>query len=117
LCYRSNWRWFEVDVEEPDYARHPLYRSATPAEVVVGPGDVLYIPPGTLHHVRGLDCALSFNVDWHTKDSALAGLNAARRGMPWKNVYYNAIIAFGLWSGVSARALLPCYRSYLNYVS
>ena len=79
--------------------------------------DMLDIPPGMLHHVRSLDCALSFNVDWHTKDSALAGLIAARRGMPAKNVYFNAVIALGLWSGVPAKALLPYYRSYLDYVS
>ncbi|MGO9771420.1 MAG: cupin-like domain-containing protein [Roseiarcus sp.] len=116
-CYRNNWRWFEVDVEQPDYGRHPLYRFATPAQVVVGPGDILYLPPGTLHHVRSLTCALSFNVDWHTRDSALIGLIAGVRGMPRKNVYYNAVIAFGLWGGASAKALLPHYRSYLNYVS
>ena len=31
-CYRKNWRWFEVDVERPDYERHPLYRLATPTQ-------------------------------------------------------------------------------------
>lgn len=116
-CYPYGWRWCEVDVENPDYDRHPLYRMASPTEVVVEPGDVLYLPPGALHHVRSLDCALSFNVDWHTKTSALQGALAFMRGMPAKNVYYNAIIAFGLWSGVSTKRLLPYYRSYLNYVS
>jgi hypothetical protein len=116
-CYRRNWRWFDVDVEHPNYERHPLYQAATPVSVTVGPGDILYLPPGTMHHVRSLDCALSFNVDWHTRDSALYGVAAALRGMPWKNVYYNAIIALGLWSGVPPKTLLPYYSSYLNYVS
>jgi hypothetical protein len=116
-CYPHDWRWCAVDVESPDYERHPLYRKAYPVEVVVEAGDVLYMPPGTLHHVRSLDCALSFNVDWHTKDSALMGALAVARGMPLKNVYYNAIIALGLWSGVSNERLLPYYKSYLSYVS
>ncbi|OAI29981.1 transcription factor jumonji [Methylosinus sp. R-45379] len=116
-CYPYNWRWCEIDVEKPDYNRYPLYRLANPTEVVVEPGDVLYMPPGTLHHVRSLDCALSFNVDWHTKDSALRGALSFLRGMPTKNIYYNMIVAFGLWSGASTKRLLPYYRSYLNYVS
>jgi len=116
-CYPHHWRWCKVDVEEPDYDHYPLYRLANPAEVIVEPGDALYLPPGTLHHVRSLDCALSFNVDWHTKGSALKGALACVRGMPWKNVYYNAVISFGLWGGLSANRLLPFYRSYLNYVS
>lgn len=116
-CYPHHWRWCEVNVEEPDYDRYPLYRIAKPAEVIVEPGDALYLPPGTLHHVRSLDCALSFNVDWHTKDSAVKGALACVRGMPWKNVYYNLVIALGLWGGISPKRLFPYYRSYLNYVS
>jgi hypothetical protein len=117
LCYRYRWRWCEVDAENPDYARHPLYRHAQAMECVVGPGDLLYMPPGMLHHVRSLDCAISFNVDWHTSGSALKGVLALLRGMPLQNVYYNAVIALGLCTGISARRLLPWYRSYLNYVS
>lgn len=116
-CYPHHWRWCEVNVEEPDHDRYPLYRMAKPAEVIVEPGDGLYLPPGTLHHVRSLDCALSFNVDWHTKDSAVRGALACAHGMPWKNVYYNAVIVLGLWGGISPKRLFPYYRSYLNYVS
>lgn len=116
-CYPHHWRWCKVDAEKPDYDLYPLFRLVSPAEVIVEPGDVLYLPPGTLHYVRSLDCALSFNVDWHTKDSALSGALACLRGMPWKNVYYNIVIAAGLWGGVPAKRLLPYYRSYLNYVS
>ncbi|HMK90594.1 MAG TPA: cupin-like domain-containing protein [Methylocystis sp.] len=116
-CYRHHWRWCEVDVEAPDLERFPLYREARPAEVVVEPGDCLYFPPGTLHHVRSLDAALSFNIDWHTKDSAADGVLAGLRGMPLRNVYYNAVIALGLWTGVSVETLYPYYRSYLTYVS
>jgi hypothetical protein len=116
-CYPRDWRWSNVDAENPDFERHPLFREAEPAEVVVEPGDALYFPPGTLHHVRSLDCALSFNVDWHTSRSALRGVAAIARGMPLQNVSYNAVIALGLCLGVPRDTLFPYYRSYLNYVS
>eukprot|EP00051_Salpingoeca_urceolata_P011868 m.147537 g.147537 ORF g.147537 m.147537 type:complete len:330 (-) comp17289_c0_seq3:340-1329(-) len=33
-----------------------------PMEIVLEPGDVLYVPPFFLHHVKALDCSASFNV-------------------------------------------------------
>ncbi|MGX2041492.1 cupin-like domain-containing protein [Methylocaldum sp. MU1018] len=142
-CYRYRWRWCEADPENPNFERHPLFREALVREcTVVEPGDLLYMPPGMLHHVRSLDCesppwdsplrgplgsdpnpfpmdlcAISFNVDWHTRDSSVQGILALGRGMPLKNVYYNTVIARGLCAGISAERLLPWYRSYLNYVS
>lgn len=116
-CYRYKWRWCEVDAENPDFMRHPLYREAQVQECIVEPGDMLYMPPGMMHHVRSLDCSMSFNVDWHTRGSAIQGMLALRRGMPLKNVYYNAVIALGQCAGQPARRVLPWYRSYLNYVS
>ncbi len=116
-CYRYQWRWFEVDPGRPDYDRYPLYRNARAIECIVEPGDMLYMPPGMLHHARSLECAISFNVDWHTKESALKGVLGFHRGMPLKNVYYNAVIALGMGAGLSAKRVLPFFRSYLNYVS
>lgn len=116
-CYRYQWRWFDVNPESPDYSRHPLYRKTRPLKCIVGPGDMLYLPPGTLHHVRSLDCAISFNVDWHTRRSALKGVLACLQGMPRESVYYNMVLAAGLWTRIPTRRVLPFYRSYLNYVS
>jgi ribosomal protein L16 Arg81 hydroxylase len=116
-CYAYDWRWCEVNVEQPDFDRHPLYRNARQTQVTVEAGDILYMPPGMLHHVRSVDSGLSFNVDWHTAKSALRGVSALACGMPYKNVYYNLIVALGLCGGVSAKRLFPFYRSYLNYVS
>jgi hypothetical protein len=116
-CYRYKWRWCKVDAENPDFIRHPLYREAQIQECIVEPGDMLYMPAGMLHHVRSLDCSMSFNVDWHTRDSAISGVLALKQGMPVKNVYYNAVIALGQSIGLSATQVLPWYRSYLNYVS
>ncbi|WP_330083593.1 cupin-like domain-containing protein [Methylocystis iwaonis] len=116
-CYVHDWRWSAVNPESPDFDMHPLFRHARPQQVIVEPGDVFFMPSGMLHHVRSLDAAMSLNVDWHTKSSAARGVLALTQGMPLKNVYYNALIAFGLWTGAGRDRIFPYYRSYLNYVS
>jgi hypothetical protein len=85
--------------------------------VVLEPGDVLYMPPGTLHHVRNLSVCSSFNLDWHTAASAGRGVLSVLRGAPAKNGYYNLVSLAGLGLGVPSAYLYPLYRSYLTYVS
>jgi Cupin-like domain len=116
-CYTFNWRWSHVDAEEPDYDRHPLYRRARVRECVVEAGDLLYMPPGALHHVRSLSSSISFNVDWHDPYSAIRGLTAVRDGMPRQNLRYNTIFALGVCAGVPLSALMPALKSYFYYVS
>jgi hypothetical protein len=117
FCGRRGWRWFDVDPEKPDLNKFPEYKQARPAEVIVEPGDILYIPPGTLHHVRGLETSASFNIDFHTESSALRALAASVRGMPAKSIYYNFLMALGLVCGVPDSIIFKLYRPYLSYVS
>jgi len=49
------------DPEAPDYAQFPLARQATMIEVIVHPGDMLYVPAGWYHQVRALTFSLSSN--------------------------------------------------------
>jgi len=49
------------DPEAPDYARFPLARQAALLEIVVEPGDLLYVPAGWFHQVRALSFSLSSN--------------------------------------------------------
>jgi len=49
------------DPEAPDFERFPLARQAAPVEVVVEPGDMLYVPAGWYHQVRALTFSLSAN--------------------------------------------------------
>jgi hypothetical protein len=49
------------DPEAPDYEAFPLARQAAIAEVVVQPGDMLYVPAGWYHQVRALSFSLSSN--------------------------------------------------------
>ena len=49
------------DPEAPDYERYPLARQASLTEVLVEPGDMLYVPAGWYHQVRALTFSLSSN--------------------------------------------------------
>ncbi len=49
----------EVDVEAPDLARHPRFAEAAYEEVVLRPGEMLFIPARTWHYVRGLSTSWS----------------------------------------------------------
>jgi hypothetical protein len=115
--YIYQWRWSRVDPEKPDLESYPRYGDVRPVTCIVEPGDALYIPPGTLHHVRSLETSVSFNIDWHTPESSRRGVLAFSRGMPWKNVYYNAVIAAGLHLPIPRGWVFPLYASYLQYVS
>jgi hypothetical protein len=50
-----------VDAEVPDFERYPLARQATLIEVVVKPGEMLYVPAGWYHQVHALEFSLSVN--------------------------------------------------------
>jgi len=117
FCGRRGWRWFDIDPEKPDLNKFPEYKQARPVEIIVEPGDILYIPPGTLHHVRGLETSVSFNIDFHTKSSALRALAASVRGMPSKSIYYNFLTALGVVCGIPDSIIFKYYRPYLSYVS
>jgi hypothetical protein len=49
------------DPEAPDYEAYPLARQAALVEVIVHPGDMLYVPAGWYHQVRALTFSLSAN--------------------------------------------------------
>ncbi len=49
------------DPEAPDFAAFPLARHAALVEIVVEPGDMLYVPAGWYHQVRALSFSLSSN--------------------------------------------------------
>lgn len=51
----------DVDPEEPDYERFPLFRQARRTECVVAAGELLFLPEGWFHHVRSLAPSLSVN--------------------------------------------------------
>jgi hypothetical protein len=64
------------DPEAPDFERFPLARQAALLELVVEPGDMLYVPAGWYHQVRSLSFSLSSNRWSRTLPLALAGHSA-----------------------------------------
>ena len=116
-CGRYNWRWFEFNPEKPDYQKFSNMQQIKMEQIIVNPGDMLYMPPGMLHAVRGLEESISFNIDFHTNKSVSIALTKIFFGMPKKNWYYNLICALGLILKMPSRYLFPFYKSYLNYVS
>ncbi|WP_405059932.1 cupin-like domain-containing protein [Kribbella sp. NBC_01505] len=117
LCYTHGWRWAGFDPTAPDYDAFPRAAETTPVTVVLEPGEILYMPPGTLHHVTNLSLTMSFNIDWHTAESARLGMASVFSGAPLQNGYYNLVSYLGLGLGVPAKYAFPFYKSYLTYVS
>lgn len=53
-----------VDCEKENYSIHPQAESAKYTEVILFPGDAVYIPAKTWHYVRGLSTSASVNFWW-----------------------------------------------------
>lgn len=49
----------QVDPENPDLKKYPLYNNIKPIELILQPGEVIFIPVGWWHHVRALDVSIS----------------------------------------------------------
>lgn len=49
----------QVNFDAPDYLRYPLFQKTTPLEVLLEPGEALFIPVGWWHHVRSVDVSIS----------------------------------------------------------
>jgi hypothetical protein len=53
-----------VNVENPNFERHPLFAKVKVYTLEILPGDALFIPSKWLHHVRSLDLSASVNFWW-----------------------------------------------------
>jgi lysine-specific demethylase 8 len=55
----------QVDLDAVDLERFPAFGAATEwVEVALGPGEVLYIPPGWWHYVKALQPSASVSFWW-----------------------------------------------------
>ena len=61
LVYNHLGVYSEVDCESPDYERYPLFRDVSRMEVLLEPGEVLFVPVGWWHHVRSLDVSVGLS--------------------------------------------------------
>lgn len=65
LPYEESSVFSRVDLVDPDTDVHPRFQNAAPYEVVLNPGDVLFVPRHWWHYVEALDTAISVNL-WLT---------------------------------------------------
>lgn len=54
----------QVDVENPNRVKFPLFKAAEYTECVLRPGEILFIPPKCWHFVRSLSPSLSVSFWW-----------------------------------------------------
>jgi LPS sulfotransferase NodH len=57
--YNTSSVFSDVDCENPDLSRHPKFRNATIIDMVLEPGEVLFMPVGWWHQVRALDVSMT----------------------------------------------------------
>jgi hypothetical protein len=55
FVYNNEGVFSAVDCLDPDLDSYPEFRNATIADVVIGPGEVLFMPVGWWHHAVALD--------------------------------------------------------------
>jgi hypothetical protein len=57
--YNHRHCYSQVNLDQVDYDRFPLFRNVKVVDVVIGPGDLLFLPVGWWHYVRGLDVTIT----------------------------------------------------------
>jgi hypothetical protein len=57
--YNNRHCYSPVDPENPDLARFPKFADVRVIDVVIGPGDLFFLPVGWWHHVRGLEISIT----------------------------------------------------------
>lgn len=61
MLYNYRGVFSEVDCENPDYEKHPLFQKVPIIEVTLHPGDAIFIPVGWWHAVNSLDISMSMS--------------------------------------------------------
>lgn len=59
--YNTNGVFSPIDLDAIDLKRFPLFEGARVLEVVVEPGETMFLPLGWWHQVRALDVSMSFS--------------------------------------------------------
>ncbi|MFN7412601.1 MAG: cupin-like domain-containing protein [Dolichospermum sp.] len=61
FLYNNVGVFSEVDCENPDYNKHPLFEEVKIIEVVLEPGEIIFVPTGWWHQVKSLDISVSLS--------------------------------------------------------
>jgi hypothetical protein len=61
LVYNDIGVFSRVDLENIDYEKYPLFKDVQIIEAVLEPGEVIFVPVGWWHQVKGLDVSISLS--------------------------------------------------------
>lgn len=61
LIYNDIGVFSKVDLEDPNYEKYPLFQQVNMIETVLHPGEVIFVPVGWWHQVKGLDISISLS--------------------------------------------------------
>lgn len=61
LVYNHIGVFSEVDLENPDYEKYPRFKKAQVLETVLEPGEIIFVPVGWWHQVKGLDVSIALS--------------------------------------------------------
>ncbi|HEY9624697.1 MAG TPA: cupin-like domain-containing protein, partial [Crinalium sp.] len=61
LIYNDIGVFSRVDLENPDYEKYPLFKDVHIIETIVNPGEIIFVPVGWWHQVKGLDVSISLS--------------------------------------------------------
>lgn len=51
-----------IDLDRPDFAKYPLFKNVNVIDVMIHPGEAMFVPAGWWHHVTALDITISLSV-------------------------------------------------------
>lgn len=100
LYPRRQGMLFEADAFAPDPSRFPLMGAATAFEVVLGPGEGIYVPPNSPHQVLTEEVSIAVSANYISGigfDSTLAQLTLLSQGGA-QPAYSSALEALKKWS-------------------
>ena len=78
--YNYNNVFSPIDIDKPDLGRYPLFGEVTVLDVVVDPGETMFLPLAWWHHVTSMDVSLSFSYSNLDCPNEFSYQNAAIRG-------------------------------------
>jgi ribosomal protein L16 Arg81 hydroxylase len=61
LLYNHIHCYSEVDLNQIDYERYPLFRQVSMIDLTLNPGEILFLPIGWWHHVTALDISITMS--------------------------------------------------------
>ncbi|WP_094672370.1 cupin-like domain-containing protein [Hydrocoleum sp. CS-953] len=62
FLYNYQTVFSKVDLENPDYYRYPLFKKVKIIEVILEPGEMIFIPIGWWHQVKSLNVSISLSL-------------------------------------------------------